>query len=147
MGGADGARAFRDQCRAVGRQLRSLPAEVRTQVRKDGQRLLADPLATRMRGNVTGPWAVKIRAHGIRTTAGSEPTIKLGGARKVFSGGAAPRDVIPGTEFGGGRRPTTRQFRTPRPFVYATLADDREQLLADWARLVDQAVAATGIED
>lgn len=149
--------------------MKALDPDVRRQVKKDGQRLITEPLAARMRANVKGPYAAKIAATGIRATAGSIPQVKLGGARKVFSGGAAPRDVIPGTEWGGGgrgrrggrtatyqrrtrsggsttvRRQVTHQFATPRPFIYATIAGDRAEMVADWLRLVDEALAANGL--
>ena len=147
---------FDEQCRDLARDLHRLPTVVRDTVDRDGRRLVADPLADRMRQHLSGPYAVVLRRHGITTT----PTgITLGGTRVLLRGGATASDLIPGVEWGraGTRRArytrrtrtgtatvtrrTSRQFRTPRPFLVPALDDDR--LDDDWLRLVDAALATT----
>jgi hypothetical protein len=92
-----------------------------------------------------------VLAAGVKARAGADPTIVVGGLRPKLSGGAGPRQVIFGAEFGGGkrlsavpagrgrrgyRRYTTAQFRAHQtPFVFPTIADNIPWALDTWADL------------
>lgn len=135
--------------------MRRLPAEVRK------------ALGRRVADEVTEPLAAEVRTAG-RTTYGrlvaptakgrakGDPTIVVGGARRVASGGARARDVVFGAHFGGGvrvtavpagnghrgyRRRTTRQFdRRPDPFLFGTVKRQLDPTLNRWADIVTETV-------
>lgn len=91
-----------------------------------------------------------------RVRAQADPTIVVGGAKRVASGGARGRDLVFGTNFGGGgrltavprqnghrgyRRFSTNQFRGRRdPFVFATVGRNLDRYLDRFADVVDDIV-------
>lgn len=135
--------------------MRRLPIDVRRELR------------TRVKSEVAGPIAQDVRSAGstsygrrvagtTRVRAQADPTIVVGGAKRIVSGGAKGRDLVFGTHFGGGSRVTavparsgrrgyqrrsTRQFAGRRdPFVFGTVARNLDRYLDLWAGIVDDVV-------
>lgn len=127
---------FAAECRAASRGLRRVPAELRRELAVAARDQVAKPLAARIASAASGPHA-GILAAGTKARAAGDPTIVVGGLRPKLSGGAGPRQVVFGDEFGGGkrlgsvpssrrarahRRYTTNQFRRgAKPFVFPTI--------------------------
>lgn len=150
---------FVAECRDTARNLRRVPADLRRALSSEVKEEVAVPLARKISGAATGPWA-PVLAAGTKARAGAEPTIVVGGTRPRLSGGAGPRLVVYGTEFGGGKRLTavprkgsrqgyrrysTNQFRrNRRPFVFPTIGRNLDWVLDSFAditlRVLDKAV-------
>lgn len=107
--------AFERSCRETARQLRRVPADLRRALSSDVQPLIAEPLADRISSTFTGPWAAPL-AGATKTRKLADPTIIIGGARRVVSGGANARQLVYGAQFGGGNRTSkiTRKTRRGR---------------------------------
>lgn len=128
--------AFARECREAARGLRRVPADLRRDIAAQSRDKVAAPLAGKIARAAVGPHA-DILAAGTKARAAADPTIVVGGLRPKLSGGAGPRQVVFGDEFGGGkrlsavparpgqrahRRYTTNQFRgAARPFVFPTV--------------------------
>lgn len=143
---------FAQACRQTSRQLRRLPKDLRREL---GQRVkpeVAEPLAQAIGAAFTGPHAARLSA-GTKARVAGDPQVVVGGARRVFSGGASVRNVVFGDEFGHGdrvtavparagrrgyRRHTTRQFpRSGRRAVFGTVARRLEDTFDRWSSIVD----------
>ena len=127
---------FIAECELAAKNLRRVPKDLRRDLSSQMKEKVAVPLAGKVSGAATGPWAAVLAA-GTKARAGADPTIVVGGQRPRLSGGAGPRAVIFGTEFGGGkriskvaktakhrgyRRYSTNQFRAHhKPFVFPTI--------------------------
>lgn len=146
---------FSDQCRQASRSLRRLPAEVRSELRARVKAEVAEPVADDVRR--AGSTLYARRAAGTtRVRAGADPTVVVGGAKRVASGGARGRDLVFGAHFGGGsrvtaiptrpgrrghRRHTTRQFAGKRdPFVFSTIARNAGRYLEMWADIITETI-------
>lgn len=146
--------AFERSCRDTARQLRRMPADVRREISTRATELVAAPIARRIQAAYTGPWARALAA-GTKARKAADPTIVVGGARRVVSGGASVRQLVYGDQFGGSRRVTpttrrtrdggrttsyrlrsTRQFGQPRPAIIPTLRKSTAQMLEAFADLV-----------
>lgn len=150
-----GPEEFAAECREVSRSMRRLPAEVKRALRARSRAEVAEPMAADIR---TGGRSVYARtvAPTARVRSNADPTIVLGGARRIASGGASGRDLVFGAVFGGGRkvgtvkatgrtkahrRRTTRQFASGRdPFVYRTVFSNVEEYLDRWATIITDEV-------
>ena len=145
---------FERSCRDTSRQLRRLPSELRKAIAADAQTRVADPVVADLRGRWAGPWARQLAA-GTKSRKAADPTLVIGGARRVVSGGASVRQLVYGAEWGGGKRVTptrrttrnggratayrlrsTRQFLRPTPALVPTLRDNAGRMLTAWAELV-----------
>lgn len=104
--------SFEQQCRQTARQLRRLPAELRRDLANDVRDAVAEPLAAQIRSDWSGPWA-GVLAAATKARVQVDPMVVVGGSRKVVSGGASVRDLVFGTEFGGGKR--VGLVNRPRP--------------------------------
>lgn len=88
------------QARAVARALRSVPAEVRRDIGREVKAQVVEPLVEAVASAAGGgPWGSVI-AGGVKARTGTEPTLVVGGATAVLSGGGAVRDVVWAVEFG-----------------------------------------------
>lgn len=143
------AREFGD----LARDLRTAPKAIRDAIKRESRDAIAEPLAGKIRAAASGPWA-KVLVPGVKTRAGSgaEAVIVIGGARPKLSGGAGPRQVVYGTEFGGGkrlsitprtakhrgyRRYSTAQFRrNRREFIFPTLGHNADAVSHAYADIV-----------
>ena len=141
---------FTRACQATAKSLRRVPAQLRRELSTAVKDEVATPLAARIASAATGPWA-PILAAGTKARAGADPTIVVGGARPRVSGGAGPRALVFGVEFGGHtrvtvlpptnrrrghRRHTTRQFAGKRaPFVFPTIERSLPWVLDTFADL------------
>lgn len=127
---------FARECDAVARALRRIPREVRRELSAQVKDKVAVPLAQDIGSQARGPWERVLQA-GSKARAGADPKIVVGGKTPRLSGGGGPRDVVFGSEFGGGRRPTTRQFaRHKAPFVYPTIEAKLPEVLDTYADIV-----------
>jgi len=128
---------FAQACRDASKGLRRVQKDLRRELSQQSKEKVAVPLAAKVARAAAGPWA-RTLASGTKARAGADPTIVIGGMRPKVSGGAGPRALIYGTEFGGGsrlndlagsprrhrhRRHTTAQFRrNMHPFVFRTIS-------------------------
>lgn len=135
--------------------MRRLPAELRRALGNEVRDTVAEPLAADIRSAWTGPYSPALSA-ATKTRVGTDPQIIVGGSRRVVSGGASARDLVFGTEWGGGRRvkalpATTRRRghrrRTTRQFagsgqhaVFGTVARNLDKSLERWADAVEKIV-------
>ncbi|MGW5239496.1 hypothetical protein ACWEOW_11235 [Monashia sp. NPDC004114] len=134
---------FARECDEVARSLRRVPSELRRALASEVKTEVATPLAARVAAAAAGPYARPLSG-AVKARALADPTIVIGGSRKVVSGGASPRQLIYGTEWGGGKRRSsvtrrtrhgsvtykrrsTNQFVPAHPFVFDTIAEN-----ADW---------------
>ena len=151
-----GPEEFAAVCRERARQVRRLPADVKRALSARVRPEVVEPVAADMRAAATGPHAALLAA-GVKPRTGATPELVIGGARPRISGGASPRDVVFGDEFGGGsrvtevparqgrrayRRHTTRQFKR-RPFAFPTIARDLEKILDGYATIVTDTLEET----
>jgi hypothetical protein len=112
--------AFARACKDTSRQLRRIPADLRRELSSQVQPQVAVPLAAKIANNLTGPWATPLAAS-TKARKLADPTIVIGGAKRVVSGGASARQLVYGVTFGGGSRVTTTTRRTRnggRPTTY-----------------------------
>lgn len=150
-----GLEAFERSCRDTSRQLRRLPAELRKELAAEVQPRVAVPLAGKVAQAFGGPWAAPLAAS-TKARKLADPTIVIGGARRVVSGGASARQLVYGATFGGGSRRstvtrrtrsgrsttyqvhTTRQFRgKARDDVFDTIRANGAWVLTQFAGIVD----------
>jgi hypothetical protein len=142
---------FAQQCREASRNMRRLPAELRRTLAARSKADVADPLAAKIAAAASGPYG-RALSTAVKTRAAADPQIVVGGARRVVSGGASARQLVFGTEWGGGKRVkafaktanrkgykrrTTRQFVTPHPFVYPTIGANIDTVLEAFATMVE----------
>lgn len=92
-------------------------------------------------GGVAAKTAPTLRVSAGTTSAG----VALGGTRAPYAAGA---------EFGGGRTPTTRQFKPWRGkgsdagyFLYPTIRDNAEEIEAQYREALDDLIARVGLDD
>lgn len=149
-----GADAFEASCRETARQLRRLPRETRQAIAARATDEVARPVAAKVAGRHRGPWAAELAA-GTKARKAADPTINVGGARPVVSGGASVRQLVYGNEWGGDKRVTrttrrtrnggrsttyrhksTRQFATPHPSIINTLRGETGFMLDAFAGIV-----------
>jgi hypothetical protein len=128
--------AFSQACREAARSARRLPAELRRALSTRTRPEVTEPEGRRIAAAATGPHA-RILSAGVKPRTGASPQLVVGGASPRLSGGAGPRDVVYGDEFGPGKRKRTRQFKGRHPFIFPTIARDAEEILDGYARIVD----------
>lgn len=112
----EATRAFRQECFTASRALRRLPKDVKAATRTRVTEDVARPLAAKISSAASGPYAA-VLAPAVKVKADLTPVIRIGGARKVVSGKASVRQLLYGTEWGGGKRVANvnRQSRSNRP--------------------------------
>lgn len=146
---------FAGHCRQVSRDMRRLPVEVKRALRERMKPDVAEPLAQDIRAAGAGSYGTRV-AGTVRVRANADPTVVVGGAKRVASGGARGRDLVFGTEFGGGKRLTavaranghrgyrrysTNQFRRHRaPFIFPTIGRTAGHYLERWADVVTEII-------
>lgn len=146
---------FARECRETARNMRRLPKDLRGALRVNVRSQVAIPIADDIRSAGRSVYARRV-AGTVRTRSSGDPTIVVGGAKRVASGGAKGRDLVFGTNFGGGnrikavprsdshrgyRRHSTHQFRRQRdPFVFRTVGQNLDRYLDLWAGIVDKVV-------
>ena len=150
-----GLEAFERSCRDTSRQLRRLPSELRKELAAQVQPRVAVPLAGKVAQAFGGPWAAPL-SRSTKARKLADPTIVVGGAKRVASGGASARQLVYGATFGGGARVstvtrrtssgsstsykvhTTRQFRGKgRDDVFNTIRANGAWVLTQFASIVD----------
>ena len=139
---------FTAECELAAKNLRRVPRDLRRALSSDVKTKVASRRAQKIGAAATGPWA-PVLAAGTKARAAADPQIVVGGLRPKLSGGAGPRQVVFGTEFGGGkrisrvarsakrsgyRRYSTNQFRNnKRPFVFPTIGKNLDWVLDEFA--------------
>lgn len=143
---------FAADCDRAAAELRRMPADLRRALSAEEESKVGEPLADRISGALSGPYARALSGsvEAVATAEGLE--IVIGGSQRVASGGAQARDLVFGTEFGGGGRVTTvparpgrrsyrlrstRQFRQAHPFVFKTLDRSAEWIVDRYLEIVD----------
>lgn len=157
------AREFRTQCRDLGRRLRQLDPEIRKATRLRGRELVAEPMARAMASAATrSPWAPRV-ASTLKAGSGATPTVKITSARRIWSGGASTRDIVPGSVWGHGgkatravagtsshkgyRRKSTMQFTGPGvDWLYGPVRGQAVELLRAWGAIIDDALESAGLD-
>ena len=150
-----GGTEFATACKDASRNMRRLPAELRRALAKEVRHAVAEPLAAEIRSAWSGPYGPALAA-ATKARVQTDPQVVIGGARRVVSGGASPRDLVFGTEWGGGnrvkaiprtsrkaghRRRTTRQFPgAGQHAVYGTVHATLDRSLERFADAVDRIV-------
>lgn len=146
---------FAAACKDASRQMRRLPAELRRTLATEVRDEVAEPMAADIRSAWHGPYAAALSG-ATKARVQTDPQVVVGGARRVVSGGASARDLVFGTEFGGGRRVkaiparagrrghrrrTTQQFPAGgQHAVYGTIGRNLTRYLESWADAVDKIV-------
>lgn len=148
---------FADACTRATRQLRRMPADLRRDLGRHVKAEVADPLARKVAGAAqSAPPYGALLAGSVRTRAGADPTLVVGGRRRVASQGATARDLVYGQNFGGGRRRTkvtragarpfarrsTMQFVRYRPFIFPTFAREADETFERWLDVLEPYLAA-----
>lgn len=129
---------FAQDCRKASKDLRFLPRDLKRQLASDIRTDVAQPLATRISGAARGSYG-RVLAPQVKARSQANPTIAVGGGRRLVSGGATGRDLVYGTEFGGGRSKRTRQFvRNKAPFIFPTIGRSGGWVLDRFADIVDR---------
>lgn len=142
--------SFADECEFVAKQLRRIPRDVRRALASEVKTKVAVPLAGKVGSAARGSYGPALSGS-VKARASADPVIVIGGSRKIVSGGANARQLIYGTEFGGGkrttaiprnakhrgyRRKTTNQFVPATPFVFPTVAHETPWVLDQFADIV-----------
>lgn len=151
---------FATACKTAARQMRRLPAELRRALANEVRDSVAEPLASDIRYAWSGPYRYPL-SQGTKARVQTDPQVVVGGSRRVVSGGASVRDLVYGTEWGGGhrvkvipqtakrrghRRRTTRQFPSQgQHAVYGTIHRTMDRILDRFADAVEKVV--TGVMD
>lgn len=100
---SDGFDDFARDCRAMAAAVKKLPSDVRAELGREVKTRVAEPLAQKIAEQAHGPYGRALAAS-VKVRVSADPTIVVGGTRPVVSGGATGRDLVFGTEFGGGNR-------------------------------------------
>ena len=132
--------------RELNKALKELGPEFPKEMRKTNKDV-ADGVASEARsaalslGGVAAKAAPSLKASAGTTSAG----VALGGNSAPWAAGA---------EFGGGRRPTTKQFRPWRGngpdagyFLYPTIRENAEQIEGQYREALDELIARVGLDD
>lgn len=150
---------FGRECAAASKQLRRIPAELRKALGQRTRDEVASPLADRVKAAPAGVYGRAV-AGTVRVRSKADPTLVVGGQRRVASGGATGRQLVYGSQFGGGSRVTavagragrkgysrrsTRQFaRHAEPFVARTVIQSVGWAFDRWASIVDDVLNKEG---
>lgn len=142
---------FAQECEAAAKALRRIPKELRRALAAEVKTEVAEPMASKIRSAARGPWASRLSWQ-TKARAAADPQVVIGGVKKIVSGGANARQLIYGTEFGGGRRVTrvparagrkgyrresTNQFiQNHTPYVFPTLRANSDFVLDAFADIV-----------
>jgi hypothetical protein len=141
---------FARECDAASRALRRVPTDLRRELGREVKEQVAVPLAAKIGAAASGPYA-RALSGAVKARAQADPTIVIGGSRKVVRGGANARQLVFGTEWGGGKRTTrvaarpgrrgyrrrsTNQFVPAHPFVFSTIGDNVDWVLDRYSDIV-----------
>lgn len=147
---------FERELRQTSRQLRRLPKELRQSLSVEVLPRVAVPLAGKIAGALAGPWARPLAGQ-VKARKLADPTIVIGGRRRLVRGGASGRQLIYGASWGGGKRVAnvtrrlrrggavtypahvTAQFKGKgRDNVFPTIRRNGAWILEEFAGIVDE---------
>ena len=120
----------------LARLMREAPADVRKDMRRTGKEQVSDPLAARARQEAPGRQA-RAAAATTRGVAGNLPAIRVGGKRRVASGGATAGDLAPGTVFGSRRFGQFPARRRPSYWFFSTVDRHGPEAIREWRGVFD----------
>ncbi|HEY9494606.1 MAG TPA: hypothetical protein VIR15_07120 [Intrasporangium sp.] len=106
---AEDLEAFARQCKALSRAVSALPKDVKQNLSPQVVEAIGPKLSQAVGHAARGPFRRALFG-AARVRANPNPTLVVGGrtgASSTLSGGAAARDVVFGTEYGGGNRVST----------------------------------------
>ena len=124
------------------RALSRLPKTAQAEIREAAQ-AIADDEAKRITSAGRSSDSQSAAAAGfVKARRDRVPTLSVGGSRKAgVSGGATVGQLFFGAEFGGQKRPTTRQFRPHKGrtgyWLWPVLREDQERMLKRWQAAVE----------
>ena len=124
------------------RALSRLPKTAQAEIREAAQ-AIADDEAKRITSAGRSSDSQSAAAAGfVKARRDRVPTLSVGGNRKAgVSGGATVGPLFFGAEFGGQKRPTTRQFRPHKGrtgyWLWPVLREDQERMLKRWQAAVE----------
>lgn len=141
---------FAAECEFVSKKLRRINKDLRRALAAEVKTEVAIPLAQKISQAASGPYGPALSG-AVKARAQADPTIVIGGSRKIVHGGANARQLVFGTEFGGGKRITavprnakhkgykrrsTNQFVPAHPFVFSTIGRNGEWVLDQFSNIV-----------
>ena len=162
---ADNLDEFARSCKDTARSMRRLPKELRQALSSEVQPRIAEPLAGKIAQAYAGPWAAALAAS-TKARKLADPTIVIGGRRRVVSGGASGRQLVYGATWGGGGvrvstvtrrtrnggRPATYKAKTTRQFrgkandrIFPTIRANGAWVLDEFAGIVDDVIRKGGM--
>lgn len=119
--------------------LNQLPKDLQAEVR-DASGAIGDQLVAGAKNAAHTPLQ-RLAAQGLKVKRDRVPVVKVG--KGLVRPGVWASDVFYGAEFGGGRRPTTRQFLPHRGrdgyFLYPTARANGKRYHELWAEAIDKA--------
>lgn len=126
-----------DGLRELLRAASRLPKTAQNELR-DSARMIAQDEASSIRSAGAGSSGQSAAAvASLRVRRDRVPAVSIGGARRAgVSGGATVGQLFFGAEFGGQRRPATKQFRPHRGrtgyWFFPTLRADQDRMMKRW---------------
>ena len=121
------------------RVLNKLPKDLQNDIR-DASNAIASDLGEGAKNAAAGNRQAALAATGLKVKRDRVPTIRAAGTIRP---GLKAQDIFFGAEFGGGRRPTTQQFRPHRGqdgyWLYPTARARGKRYFEMWAEAVDKA--------
>lgn len=120
-----------DGAAELSKLMRQAPADVRKDIRRTGKEQVSNPLAAKTRQDARGPQA-QAAATTTRAVAGNLPTIRVGGTRRVTSGGATAGDLAPGTIFGSRKYKQFPARRRPSYWFYSSVDRYGPEAIQAW---------------
>ena len=132
------------------RALRRLDKENDKRMRAASQEI-AQRVADKARGNASSRLEA-MSAESFRASRDRFPVVKAGGGKRLNRRPGSPAtygDVYFGAEFGGGTRPTTRQFPAPRAggtMLYPAIGELSDWIMDEYGKALDRALRASGAD-
>jgi hypothetical protein len=124
------------------RALSSIDRDLQNEVR-DASQEIANNLAASAKNAAHTPLQV-LAASGLSAKRDRVPVVRVG--TTMLRPGTSATDIFYGAEFGGGRRPTTRQFPDHKGrqgyFLYPTASAQSARNMSLWADAIDKAFEA-----
>lgn len=122
------------------RVLKALPKDLQNETREASQSIANDLVSAATAAAHTP--LQRFAASGLKARRDRIPVVATGG---TLSPGTRARDVFYGAEFGGQRRPTTRQFQPHMGqrgyWFYPTARAHGKEYVTQWGKAIDKAFA------
>lgn len=123
------------------RLLNSLPKDMQNEVRDASQNI-----ASTMVSSAKNAAHTPLQTLAASTLQAKRDRVPVVTAKGTVRKGVKAQDIFFGAEFGGGKRPTTRQFLPHRGkrgyFLYPTIRANSQRIWDEWTGTVDDVMAA-----